>query len=105
MNFDPAALFTITRALAVQAGLDVAPLDAIVQLGGIQYLTTTPPSSRRRANEFTYVVCSIFFLSEYSVLIFSSCGFRGFNLPNFVDTAFKKLQSDVQLTAGVLIGT
>lgn len=40
MNFDPAALFTLTRSLAVEAGLDVAPLDEIVQLGGIQYLST-----------------------------------------------------------------
>jgi hypothetical protein len=57
MNFDPSALFTVTRALAVEAGLDVAPLDGIVQLGGIKYLSTTntPPSVQRRANIFTYV--------------------------------------------------
>ncbi|KAG6813669.1 hypothetical protein H0H92_008517 [Tricholoma furcatifolium] len=83
MNFDPAALFTVTRALAVEAGLDVAPLDAIVQLGGIQYLTITgdAPTSSRRANIFD-----------------------GFNLPDFVNTAFKKLQSDVNLTVDVTIG-
>lgn len=40
MNFDPAALFTVTRALAVEANLNVAPLDEIVRLGGIQYLQT-----------------------------------------------------------------
>lgn len=45
MNFDPAALFTVTRALALEAGLDVAPLDAIVQLGGIQYLSIMDDSS------------------------------------------------------------
>lgn len=38
LNFDPATLFTLTRALAVEAGLDVAPLDGIVQIGGIHYL-------------------------------------------------------------------
>jgi len=56
MNFDPSALFTVTRALAVEAGLDVAPLDGIVQLGGIQYLSITgnTPSVQRRANIFTY---------------------------------------------------
>lgn len=37
MNFDPAALFTVTRMLALQAGLDVNPLDSIVQLGGYKY--------------------------------------------------------------------
>ena len=55
MNFDPAALFTITRVLAVEVGLDPSPLDAIVQIGGIQYL----PLARRdlgavrRGNQFT----------------------------------------------------
>lgn len=51
MNFDPAALFTVTRALAVEAGLDAAPLDAIVKLGDIQYLQTTQPSIRRTLKE------------------------------------------------------
>ena len=55
MNFDPPTLFTLTRALAVEANLDVAPLDGIVQLGGYQYLFTTgsPPSTRKRDNMYT----------------------------------------------------
>lgn len=83
MNFDPAALFTVTRALSVEAGLNVAPLDSIVQLGGIQYLTTTgnQPSTERRGSIFS-----------------------GFDLPTFVQTAFKKLQSDVELSVDVTIG-
>ncbi|KAG6878541.1 hypothetical protein C0993_004439 [Termitomyces sp. T159_Od127] len=83
MNFDPAALFTVTRALAVEAGMDVDPLDAVVDLGGIKYLSITgePPKFKHRANIFD-----------------------GFNLPNFVNTAFKKLQSDVALNADVTIG-
>jgi len=83
MNFDPAALFTVTRALAVEAGLNVDALDGIVQLGGIKYLSITgnPPTLERRANVFT-----------------------GFNLPTFVGAAFKKLQSDVELAADVTIG-
>jgi hypothetical protein len=58
MNFDPAALFTVTRALAVEAGLDVDPLDGIVQLGGIKYLSITgnPPTLKRRDNLFTQVL-------------------------------------------------
>ncbi|KAF8160985.1 hypothetical protein B0H34DRAFT_699004 [Crassisporium funariophilum] len=83
MNFDPAALFTVTRALAVEAGLDPAPLDGIVQLGGIQYLhinQNTPPT-KRQANLF-----------------------KGFDLTSFVGTAFKKLKSDVQLSTDVTIG-
>jgi len=56
MNFDPAALFTVTRALAVEAGLDVEPLDQIVQLGGIQYLQisgdNTNSNRKRQASVF-----------------------------------------------------
>lgn len=38
MNMDPAALFTVTRILAGDAGLDTAQIDAIVQLGGYTYV-------------------------------------------------------------------
>lgn len=38
MNMDPAALFTVTRILAGDAGLDTAQIDAIVQLGGYKYV-------------------------------------------------------------------
>lgn len=34
----------------------------------------------------------------------SNLWYRNFNLPNFVDAAFKELKSDVNLTAGVTIG-
>lgn len=55
MNFDHATLFTLTRALAVEAGLDVAPLDGMVELGGFEYLFTTgePLSRTKRANLYT----------------------------------------------------
>jgi hypothetical protein len=84
MNFDPNSLFTVTRALAVEAGLDVAPLDSIVSLGGFHYLTTTSEvstPSKRQASLF-----------------------RGFDLTKFVQTAFTKLKSDVQLTTDLTIG-
>lgn len=57
MNFDPDALFTVTRALAMEAGLDVAPLDSIVQLGGFHYLSTSTasPVIKRQANLFKLV--------------------------------------------------
>lgn len=63
MNFDPAALFTVTRALAVEAGMNVAPLDEIVQLGGIQYLPIANSSSpsKRQTNIFASVSTFIFF--------------------------------------------
>ncbi|KAL0580357.1 hypothetical protein V5O48_000210 [Marasmius crinis-equi] len=83
MNFDPASLFTVTRALAVEAGLDTRQLDGIVELGGYQYLKTTgpEPSKERRANIYT-----------------------GFELPPFIQAAFKQLKSDVDLEAAVTIG-
>lgn len=54
LNFDPAALFTLTRVLAVEAGEDTTQLDGIVQLGGYSYITATtadaPPSRRELAS-------------------------------------------------------
>jgi hypothetical protein len=61
MNFDPEALFTVTRALAVEAGLDPAPLDGIVELGGYQYLKVEDSDSqlkrevKRQANLYRSV--------------------------------------------------
>ena len=57
MNSDPATLFTLTRVLAVQAGLDTTPLDGIVALGGYSYVTITDADSTpvsRRNNIYTY---------------------------------------------------
>jgi hypothetical protein len=66
LNFDPAALFTLTRVLAVDAGEDTTQLDGIVQLGGYSYISATtadaPPTKReailsdntKRDNIYTY---------------------------------------------------
>ncbi|THV03542.1 hypothetical protein K435DRAFT_962414 [Dendrothele bispora CBS 962.96] len=85
MNLDPSSIFTVTRALAVEAGLGTEQLDGIVQLGGYQYLMTTGPpvstNAHKRDNLFT-----------------------GFDLPSFVQKAFTQLKSDVELTAEVEIG-
>ena len=43
MNLEPNSIFTVTRALAVEAGLNTEQLDGIVQLGGYQYLKVTGP--------------------------------------------------------------
>ncbi|KAI9066059.1 hypothetical protein FKP32DRAFT_1566723 [Trametes sanguinea] len=85
MNLDPQSLFTVTRLLAEQAGLTTSQLDAIVQLGGYHYLDTngsTSTSASKRADN----------------------GSLGFDLPSYVDQAFTKLTTDVELTAGVMIG-
>ncbi|KIK68835.1 hypothetical protein GYMLUDRAFT_34828 [Collybiopsis luxurians FD-317 M1] len=83
MNFDPSSLFTVTRALAVEAGQNVEALDGIVALGGYSYLKTTGPAVSTRSDASLY---------------------QNFSLPDFVQTAFKQLKSDVNLTAGVRIG-
>ncbi|KDQ57731.1 hypothetical protein JAAARDRAFT_69819 [Jaapia argillacea MUCL 33604] len=84
LDLDPSTIFSVTRALAVDAGLDTAQLDGIVELGGYHYITTYPESNttgHRRANIYT-----------------------NFSLPTFVDAAFKQLRSDVELTVAVTIG-
>ena len=102
MNFDPAALFTVTRVLAVEAGLDPAPIDAIVRLGGIQYLSVSvdqpPPGRRQDASLFTLVDSSNLYINLIIGL------HSDFDLPSYVQAAFKKLQSDVQITSDVMIG-
>jgi len=94
MNFEPAVLFTIARALAVEAGLNVDPLDGIVQLGGISYLTIAGPTMEERQNADLYK-----FVSRKLSRMYLTPSNRGFNLPTF-----KKLHSNVQLDAGVTIG-
>jgi hypothetical protein len=88
MNFDPAALFTVTRALAIKAGESTDQLDAIVQLGGITYLTTNPPMPAPKRD-----------------LLMKRNLFTGFDLPSFVQKAFTQLESDVQLETDITIGT
>ncbi|KZT27986.1 hypothetical protein NEOLEDRAFT_1129882 [Neolentinus lepideus HHB14362 ss-1] len=88
LNLEPEPIFSLARALAVDAGLSTAQLDGIMQLGGYEYVQTTPEASNsssattsRRDNIYT-----------------------NFNLPDFVDAAFKQLRSDVDLTSVVNIG-
>lgn len=88
MNFQPSVLFTLTRLLAVQAGLDPAPIDGIVEIGGIQYLPGLGPS-RRETTEMLKKRDNVF---------------TDFNLPSYVEKAFSKLTSDVQLITTVEIG-
>jgi hypothetical protein len=60
MNYDPPTLFTLTRVLAVQAGLDPTQLDGIAALGGYQYVAATMedskpvPQQQRRANIYRF---------------------------------------------------
>lgn len=104
MNMEPAALFTVTRLCAVAAGLNTEQLDGIVGIGGYKYLRTTggddsSTNSKKRGNIYTYVIPTLCFTI---ILTWLTCS--GFDLSNFVDTAFKQLHSDVQLEADIQIG-
>ncbi len=55
MNLEPSAIFTLTRNLAVEAGLDTAQLDGIVEIGGISYMQDVEISRSRRNNLYTWV--------------------------------------------------
>ncbi|KAF8532685.1 hypothetical protein JB92DRAFT_3103425 [Gautieria morchelliformis] len=74
MNLDPPTIFTLLRCLTVQAGQRTDQIDVIVSLGGIQYISSsdadgTKVSQKRQGNNANI--------------------FTGFNLPSFVDAAFK----------------
>lgn len=84
LNLDPSAIFTVTRDLALDAGLNTQQLDGIVAVGGYQYLTPAR------------VVRSIY-RGKRNI-------YTGFDLPSFVDKAFKQLKSDVTLSTDVTIG-
>ncbi|KAI5120964.1 hypothetical protein M0805_006636 [Coniferiporia weirii] len=95
MNLDPSSIFSVTRALAVDAGLDTEQLDGIVALGGYSYVRTTDqdgPNTTKRELEF------------HGGQLEKRNMYTGFNLPDFVDKAFKQLKSDVSLTSVVTIG-
>ncbi|KAF8524806.1 hypothetical protein BU17DRAFT_84312 [Hysterangium stoloniferum] len=90
MNLDPPTIFTLLRRLAVQAGEGTDQLDGIVSIGGIKYAASTDQDGAK--------------ISERRRLSTRGNLFTGFNLPQFVDTAFKQLQSDIVLTSDVSIG-
>ena len=99
MNLDPASIFSVTRALAVLAGLDTEQLDGIVQLGGYQYLQTTDDDSRNSTTKLKRKEAP-----DNGPFNKRDNIYTNFNLPNFIDTAFKQLRADVQLTSSVTIG-
>ena len=107
LNMGPAALFTVTRLYAVAAGLSTEQLDGIVDIGGYKYLPTTggdspSASPKKRGNVYTFVTLMVY--ERFDSISHHEPFCSGFNLRNFVDTAFKQLHSDVQLEVDVQIG-
>jgi hypothetical protein len=54
LNLYPPDIFSLLRQLAVEAGLNPAQLDGIVQLGGYQYVPTTGPQGSRKRSVQDY---------------------------------------------------
>lgn len=94
MNLDPPSIFSVTRKLATLAGLDTDQLDGIVALGGYQYIATTDEDDAANATKR-----ALERMKKRDTNIFTN-----FNLPNFVDAAFKELRADIQLSSAVTIG-
>ncbi|KAH9835153.1 uncharacterized protein C8Q71DRAFT_764402 [Rhodofomes roseus] len=82
MDLDPAVIFSLLRALAVDQGMDTAQVDGIMEIGGIQLAQTY---GRRNVHAKRNI-------------------YTNFNLPSYVDQAFANLTSNVTLSAGVKIG-
>ncbi len=97
LNLDPPSIFSVTRKLATLAGLSTDQLDGIVALGGYQYIATTDDD-----NAPTNVSVNGSGNSTRSKRDMNL--YTNFNLPDFVNKAFKQLRADVELTSLVSIG-
>ena len=105
MNLNPPDIFSLTRRLAVLAGLDTEQLDGIVALGGYSYVTTTDEDDAPAPSASATSSSSSNSTSSSSQKKRDTNIYTGFNLPNFVDAAFKELRADVVLSSAVTIGS
>ncbi|KAI0072486.1 hypothetical protein K474DRAFT_1678619 [Panus rudis PR-1116 ss-1] len=97
MNLNPPDIFTVTRKLATLAGLGTDQLDGIVALGGYEYVTATDDDSAPARPSSSASNSSGAQKRDTNM-------YTGFNLPKYVDEAFKQLRADVQLSSSVKIG-
>ncbi|KEI38214.1 uncharacterized protein L969DRAFT_517877 [Mixia osmundae IAM 14324] len=141
LNLYPPDIFSLLRELAVEAGLDPAYIDGIVQLGGYEYVPTSGPGTRKvkrampQEDEDDATLWADFGASSLNELLVapgkvsgSMTGrhasyltdphrperaqhrlhkrnlYTGFDLPTYVDTAFKQLTVNVALVSVVSIG-
>lgn len=104
MNLEPSSVFTVLRALAVDSGMSTQQIDGITQLGGIRYLTTTDAdNSGNQTQKRSLLEEELMFDSPTSPAVKRNI-FTGFDLPSFVDKAFKDLRTDITIESGVSIG-
>ncbi|WFD30560.1 hypothetical protein MSPP1_001581 [Malassezia sp. CBS 17886] len=96
LNLYPPDIFGLLRALVVQSGQDPRPLDGVVDIGGYTYTKSTdanggpppPPPAKRSVP-----------LERRDTNIFT-----GFDLPSYVDKAFKSARANLAITASSQIG-
>ncbi|GAA6027071.1 hypothetical protein JCM8097_006088 [Rhodosporidiobolus ruineniae] len=119
LNLYPPDIFSLLRALAVDAGLATEQIDGIVALGGYEYVATTPnpaSSRRRRAkrSETPLALGAVDSLREQARLMSGFEGekrdlqkrniYTGFDLPSYVLEAFAGLEVNVDLLSRLNIG-
>ncbi|BGP44010.1 hypothetical protein JCM10449v2_008067 [Rhodotorula kratochvilovae] len=123
LNLYPPDIFSLLRALAVDAGLSTEQLDGIVQLGGYEYVATTPrPGARTRAKRSVLGALELpgamggvgagngttedglVFTQESKRGLAKRNIYTGFDLPSYVLEAFAGLEVDIDLLSAVNIG-
>ncbi|GAA6063179.1 hypothetical protein JCM10212_003114 [Sporobolomyces blumeae] len=124
LNLYPPDIFSLLRALAVDAGLPTEQIDGIVALGGYQYVPTASSASavtaKKRSLDHLGALdvgqfekrspfaneneTEIAFAPESHLLAKRDNIYTGFNLPNFVLQAFAGLKVNVDLVTALDIG-
>ncbi|GAA5951249.1 hypothetical protein JCM3765_002422 [Sporobolomyces pararoseus] len=122
LNLYPPDIFSLLRALAVDAGLPTEQIDGIVALGGYQYVPTAATASAQQARKRSLDIGALemgsledrsAFVGNETGLVFASESHRfakraniytGFDLPSYVLRAFAGLEVNVELVSSVNIG-
>ena len=114
LNLYPPDIFALVRDYALDAGLDVMQLDAIVKIGGYTYSDTTNANSlKKHKNGKRHVLDGGTLRSEDSGNSFRAGHelekrktnmFTNFNIVDFTDKAFSKAQVNLNILSTCNIG-
>lgn len=101
MNLYPPDMFALVRAYAAQAGLNLAPLDGIVQeVGGYTYSPTIGQTAKITRRSFLEEPMVETHMLERR----KTNKYTGFNIADFVDKAFANATSDLSIMSTTHIG-
>ncbi|GJN94719.1 hypothetical protein Rhopal_007810-T1 [Rhodotorula paludigena] len=122
LNLYPPDIFTLLRSLAQEQGLSTEQLDGIVQIGGYEYVATTPnPAPSRGTAKRAKRAIGAIHSHEADERALSGGGaedwapesahglvkrniYTGFDLPSYVLQAFSGLEVNIDLLSAVRIG-